>query len=295
MPRNPVTAIRKEITRYRRRRREPKPSPYSQFLIRSEIEALKESLRATMPDNPALRGYKVYSQFDEDGIIQDLLGRLPQESLTKTFIEIGAARGIENNTHFLLLLGYRGVWAEASEKGIEYIYQNVPALRSETGARRLSTRQRFVDRDNTAGLIDDACGFLGTDDVDVFSVDIDGNDLHVTVSALARFRPKLLVVEYNAKFPPPCELTVRYQPDHWWQSDDYQGASLMALCRALDGYVLVCCNLSGVNAFFVRNDLTDKFTLYEPSDLYQPARYELCELSNGHRATYKWLEQALSD
>jgi len=253
-----------------------------------------------MPDNPALRGYKVYSQFDEDGIIQDLLGRLPQESLTKTFIEIGAARGIENNTHFLLLLGYRGVWAEASEKGIEYIYQNVPALRSETGARRLSTRQLFVDRDNTAGLIDDACGFLGTDDVDVFSVDIDGNDLHVTVSALARFRPKLLVVEYNAKFPPPIRYCMRYDEAHCWDGSDHFGASLKwyEVKLAERGYCLVGCNITGTNAFFVREDLTgDKFLQpYTAEKHYQPARYEMsqfmCDLS-GHPTSYRTLADAI--
>ena len=41
-----------------------------QALIDQEIRALKADLLARTPQNPALHGFKVYSQVDEDGIIE---------------------------------------------------------------------------------------------------------------------------------------------------------------------------------------------------------------------------------
>lgn len=61
-----------------------------QSAILSELAAVRAAIRESMPDNPALNGFKVYSQVDEDGIIQELLRRLPNESRNHTAIEIDA-------------------------------------------------------------------------------------------------------------------------------------------------------------------------------------------------------------
>lgn len=108
--------------------------------------------------------------------------------------------------------------------------------------------------------------------------------------ALTSLRPKLLCVEYNAKFPPPTSLVMAYSEKHEWAPEDYFGASLQGWVDHLPGYTLVACNLSGANAFFVRNDLAHAFTIYAPALLYQPARYWLVAPS-GHAASLKWLKQ----
>jgi hypothetical protein len=69
--------------------------------------------------DPALHGFKVYSQSDEDGIIEHIFGRLPQ--LTKTFIKIGCGNGLENNFHFLVLKGYKGSWVDGNAEKIACI------------------------------------------------------------------------------------------------------------------------------------------------------------------------------
>jgi hypothetical protein len=64
--------------------------------------------------------------------------------------------------------------------------------------------------------------------------------------------PKLLIVEYNAKFPPPIKWKIRYDERHSWDGTDYFGASLQSLAELLAGfsYTLVCCNAAtGANAF----------------------------------------------
>lgn len=45
-------------------------------------------------------GYKVYSQNDEDGIIQEIFRRIG--TYDKRFVEFGVQDGLESNSHFLL-------------------------------------------------------------------------------------------------------------------------------------------------------------------------------------------------
>ncbi len=106
----------------------------------------------------------------------------------------------------------------------------------------------------------------------------------------------MICVEYNAKFPPPLEVAVEYDPALVWSGDDYHGVSLAALVSALAplGYTLVTCNIAGVNAFFVADDFVGRFTLYEPVRLFQPSRYHLCSFESGHTPSLKFLRHALA-
>jgi len=115
------------------------------------------------------------------------------------------------------------------------------------------------------------------------------------MAALGVFRPRVICVEYNAKFPPPLEVCVEYDPKHIWTGDDYHGASLMAYVSALRplGYTLVTCNISGANAFFVDDAFASRFTLYDPARLFQPSRFHLCTFESGHTPSLKFLRDAL--
>jgi hypothetical protein len=260
--------------------------------IRQEISCLKAKISQESPDNPALFGYKVYSQVDEDGIIQELFRRVPSDNLDRTVIEIGCGDGLENNTHYLILKGYRGFWVDASERNIAHLTQGLCLI---DGVRsRLKAVQRFVDIDNTSEIIAQACNFVGSEEPDLVSIDIDGNDLFVLQRALTVCRPKFLCIEYNAKFPPPFAIAMTYNASHQWMGDDYHGVSLQMLCNTLADYTLVTCNLSGANAFFARNDLSERFTHYPIEKLYQPLRTHLRFLSSGHYPSLKWLSDALA-
>jgi hypothetical protein len=85
-----------------------------------------------------------------------------------------------------------------------------------------------------------------------------------------------VVIEYNASWPPHIRKTVAQAP-RGWDGTNYYGASLGAL-EALGrekGYCLVGCSLSGVNAFFVREDLVgDGFCPpFTAENHYEPPRY----------------------
>jgi FkbM family methyltransferase len=248
----------------------------------------------TMPDNPTVLGWAAYSQCDEDGIIRECLRRIAKNiPLSRTFVEIGCACGLENNTHLLILDGFKGIWIDGANEKMNGIGNALNGITFE----RLWAIEAIASLDSAQQLARRSKMYLGIESIDFLSLDIDGNDWHVLPSFSRELNPKLVCVEYNAKFPPPSRLVMRYNETHSWGGDDYFGASLQSWVDLMteQGYVLICCNLSGANAFFVRRDLLDGFKCYPIEQLYQPPRYALIEVSKGHPSSLKWLKQDLQN
>jgi hypothetical protein len=226
-------------------------------------------------------GFKVYSQYDEDGFIQEIFKRIGVD--TKIFVEFGVGDGLENNTLKLLLEGWQGLWLESSERFAAKISAKFGDVIS---AGRLRVKCAFVDRDN----IDELIGDCFTGNIDLLSIDIDGNDIYI-LDAITAVRPRAIVIEYNGKFPPPISIAQRYNSSHRWSGTDYCGASLEAVTKVAGrkGYSLVGCGIVGVNAFLVRNDLVgDNFQVpFTAENHYQPARYFLWNtFHSGHPADW---------
>lgn len=210
-------------------------------------------------------GFKVYSQNDEDGIIEEIFNRIGGED--KTFVEFGVQNGLECNCHYLLHKGWKGVWIEGNKK---YCTEIRECFSRPIADGRLVVRNAFIDRDNINRLIGGGLRRLGIEDansrgkqIDLLSIDIDGNDYWVW-KAITCVSPRVVIIEYNAKFPPNFEWVMDYDPKHMWQGDDEHGASLKALEKLGDelGYQLVATNLTAINAFFVKKELAgDKFAL----------------------------------
>jgi hypothetical protein len=224
-------------------------------------------------------GRKVYSQNDEDGILGEILYRLGPGS--RTFFEFGAGDGLESNTLCLLADGWKGLWVEPNAAMHGAICRSLgPAL--QDGRLTLSSdaiTPESIDRVAETG------GVHG--DLDVLSIDIDGNDLWVW-RAFQLARPRVVIIEYNATWTPPLDLAVPYAPGWAWDGSNYFGAAREALTRvgAELGYSLVACCLAGVNAFFVRSDLVSDSSFLPPYTAgvhYEPPRYFLKALPAGHR------------
>lgn len=257
------------------------------YLARQELEGLRRSL-AHQPRRLELAGFKVYSQSDEDGILQEIFARLGVAQ--GTFCEIGVENGLECNTLFLLHHGWRGAWLEASARHGKTIRQKFGALLRNG---RLALRVGYVTPENVDAAIAETLGVIGLNgaEPDLLSIDVDGMDIHLL--AALRVRPKVLCIEYNAKFPPPLDKRPVFDPAYAWTGGDYAGSSLVALERVArgQGYRLVSTHFSGVNAFFVREDLLEeRFDLLPVEALYHPPRYHLIwdhfSSAAGHRADF---------
>lgn len=216
-------------------------------------------------------GFRVYSQADEDGILREIFRRIDESN--RTFVELGTAEGRENNTLFLFLQGWRGLWVEGSEKKVAAARKQ---FASEIKSGRLALEQCFITASNIAAILNRRAL---PREIDLLSIDLDGNDYHI-LDALKSLSPRVIVAEYNAKFPPDVVWVMEYNEDHRYDSTDYFGASLKAFELLLSerGYSLVGCNLLGTNAFFVRTDLTKDPPFCSPftaENHYEPPRYYL--------------------
>lgn len=199
-----------------------------------------------------LYGYKVYSQNDEDGILAEIFRRIG--TTNKFFVEFGVMDGLECNSHYLLLQGWNGVFIEGSK---EYYKKIQKAFEEPIQQKRLVVINEFITAENINALIGKASA-RDIVEIDLLSIDIDGNDYHV-FKAINIINPRVVVIEFNATFPPPMQWIMPYNPNHIWDGSENQGSSLqsLALLAQEKGYKLVGTNINGVNAFFVRKDLCE--------------------------------------
>jgi hypothetical protein len=250
-----------------------------EYRVRNDEEMVRQK-RLNNPLYLEKYGFKVYSQNDEDGIIEEIFKRIG--TTNKEFVEFGVQNGLESNGHYLLNKGWTGHWIEGNKSDCLEI-QNLFAPAISNG--HLTITNAFITRENINDLITNV---TGGGEIDFLSIDIDGNDYWVW-QAITCVKPRVVCIEYNAQFPPTYEYVLPYDAKFVWIPDsDEFGASLKSLEKLGNelGYQLVGTNLNGVNAFFVQKEITqDKF--YEPAtaeELYNPYRFiNYVNMNKSHR------------
>jgi hypothetical protein len=223
---------------------------------------------AALPPNESFRnvGFKVFSQWDEDGIIQHLINHLPIRN--RTFIEFGVEDYEESNTRFLLFKDHwQGMVLDACEEDIQFIQGDKLYWEFDLQAKRA-----WITRENIDSLVREA-GF--GEDVGLLSIDIDGNEYWIW-EAIRSIRPYIVIVEYNSLFglnPVSVPYKENFQKLSAHYSGLYYGCSLAALHHLAKekGYVLAGVNAWGHNAFFVRADISSELRGVEPEDVYVPS------------------------
>ena len=230
-------------------------------------------------------GYKAFSQNDEDGIITEILKRINIEN--GFFVEFGVSDGLENNTLNLLIKGWKGLWLEGSKENYEKIKEK---FKKPVSTGKLKIKNTFITKENIVNLFKE---MDVPQELDLLSIDIDGNDYWIW-KALKDYKPKIVIMEYNATFKPDTKWVMKYKSDFVWNGSNYFGASLKSfqLLGEELGYNLVGCNFTGINAFFVRKDLTEDNFLspFTAENHYEPARYYINFVS-GHRKDFGDFEE----
>ncbi len=234
----------------------------------AELMARTPELR--QPGRLCVNERQVWSQNGEDGVIEEIFERIG--SGDRTFVEFGCGNGVENNSIHLLHQGWTGLWIDADHALIERIRAGHAAF-IDDGSLRLV--ESAVTVDNVERLFTEGGVPI---EVDMLSIDIDGNDYWVW-EAIGDWRPRVAVVEYNAMWPPKVDWVQSYDPYGGWDGTSHHGAGLRSLesLGRRKGYSLVHCDLAGVNSFFVRDDLLgDHFPgPLNAERMWQPARYFL--------------------
>jgi hypothetical protein len=250
----------------RRRPRQPLARPASATALdhrtspatKAAIANLVLNLQARLKDPgqplPPLRdsGFRVFSQFDEDGYLLYLATVLELEP--RIFLDIGAFDGINSNCANLALnLGWHGLFLEADSAKVERgraFYASHP----DTSLYPPVFKQVFITAENINEIIRSA-GFSG--DIGICSIDIDGNDCWVwkalevvrrqwssskRILSLACATSRCLTIRTSdcPASTPSITAPLRWQWTVWPGKKDYR---------------LVGANRYGFNMIFVRNDV----------------------------------------
>jgi glycosyltransferase involved in cell wall biosynthesis len=192
---------------------------------------------------------RVFSQNGEDGVLAEILARVGVGE--RFFVEFGVESGREGNcVYFADIAGWRGLFMDCDDDffaGLERKYRGAE--------ERIRTVKAMITPENVQEL------FTASEvpaELDVLSIDVDGADYWIW-EAIETYRPRVVVIEYNSALNPHRRLVQPAGLEGGWDGTSYYGASLGALCSLGErkGYCLVHTELSGVNAFFVREDLAE--------------------------------------
>jgi hypothetical protein len=207
----------------------------------------------------------VHSQNGEDGIITEIFRRVGQGH--QVAVEIGASDGAENCTAALVDRGWSGIWIEGD-------HEKVAAARNRTAGRPVRVVEAYVDRESIVSVLESSSTPATPD---LLVIDVDGNDYWIWDVIMTRYRPRVVVIEYNAVAGPRLQWVMPYDPKHRWNETAWHSAGLAALARlGRDvGYVLVGCDSQGVNAFFVLRSDAHHFSTASVREQWVPPRYSL--------------------
>ena len=222
-------------------------------------------------------GFSVFSQNNEDGILLYIFSKIGFR--TRRSIEIGcntdnSTVGIPegNSANLIVNFAFHGLiidMAEESIQGLQHFFASVISTRHFHQAIDIPRAHLTTDFyspvlaavELTPENLDEVIELAGfTGEVELMSIDVDGNDLHL-LEALTVTQPRVLVIEVNARLPLEESIMAGGRPlDGVSQASlEYRlswGSSLALMYDAATsrGYVFVGLSNNLINAFFVRQD-----------------------------------------
>lgn len=229
--------------------------PSQQILQRQLFHYYRDCLKKRNLPNLQETGFRVFSQFEEDGLLLYVFSILGMSN--KCFIEIGADDGINSNCSNLYFNhGWHGLFIDGNKKSIQ-IGKRFYAKQPHPWMYKPKFLCAFVTKENINQLIKKE-GFEG--EIGLLSVDIDGNDYWIWDS-LDIVSPQVVIIETHNEFG-LNNIVVPYNANYTFPGKHpvYHGASPIAMTKLASkkGYRLIGANQYGFNFIFIRNDLLEK-------------------------------------
>lgn len=226
----------------------------AQKLLVQQYRALAAKGREWLPTFSEV-GFRKYSQFEEDGILLFIFALVPP--LNRKCVEICAGSGRECMTANLIINhGWWGYLFDGNEHSVQAGRQFFSACPDTFFAPPRFT-QAWITAENVNEVIERA-GAKGA--IDLLSLDVDGIDYWLW-KAISVVQPTVVVCETHNMIPADRALTIPYNPEFTFQSEDFRSASLAAMCKLgrEKGYRLIGTHRFGFNAFFLKNGIGEEF------------------------------------
>lgn len=210
-----------------------------------------------------LHKWKKYSQTGEEGYIKYILDNIGYGD-KKFLVDIGAWDGehLSNTKCFIDERGFTGLLIDGDNRGNPKV------------------KQEWITAENVCAVLKKhKC----PKEFSFLSFDIDGNDYFVIKEILSIYRPRLIVCEVNGTIPAGISKTIKYNPNHQWNNDDYYGFSFSAGLKLAEatGYRVIFQNDS-LNLYLVRKDL-----LADPDSIHVSFSHNPY---HPHNPTGEWVE-----
>jgi hypothetical protein len=197
--------------------------------------------------------FSAHSQNGEDGLLLFVFSLVG--FATRLTVEIAAGDGIEcNSANLIVNHGFTGLLVDGNPQNCERgraFYARHPAT-AIVQPRMLNT---WIERDTVDEMI---AANVPPGEVDLLSIDIDGNDYWV-LERITCIRPRVIIVEFHSMWRGDRACTIPYDPQFRFEIGGlpYCGASLPAFVKLLKprGYRLVAIDRLAINGVFVRDDL----------------------------------------
>lgn len=185
-----------------------------------------------------IKGRDLYSQNGEGLILEYVCHSL---GITNPFfMDIGGGDGFYlSNTRHLANLGSPGVVLDR-ENGVDINLNNITD---------------WVKYPHPSMLI-------GRTDIDVLSIDIDGNDYWILDKILSLKKPSIIIAEFNAMYTD--SRAIAYNHNHVWAGDSYYGFTFEAGKKLAEkhGYKIIF-QIADMNILMVHADLITGLTFPE--------------------------------
>lgn len=193
-------------------------------------------------------GFKVFSQFEEDGLLLACIAALNLKS--KVALEVGSNNCVNSNIANLILNhNWQGCFIDGDESNLN-IGRKFYKKALGNWQPQPQFKKAFVTAENINTIIAE---FNGNKQIDILSIDIDGNDYWVW-KAINVIKPSIVIIETHVEFGlnniiVPYDANYQYPGKH----PHYHGASPVAMQRLGEskGYKLVGANALGFNQIYV--------------------------------------------
>lgn len=181
-----------------------------------------------------LENWKKYSQHGEEAYLSHILKNIKPKN--KHCVDLGAWDGFHfSNTRYFIENGYTAAMVDGDNRGNTEVHQE------------------FINKDNIITILEK---LQTPSEFDLLSIDLDGNDYYILDEILNVYKPNVVIAEFNPIFSPDQSYAIKYNPDHYWQENDYYGFSFAAGIKLAEkhGYTCIFQNVS-LNMYFVRNEV----------------------------------------
>lgn len=186
---------------------------------------------------------QIFSEHGEDGIIEKLVSLLDSEE--KYYVNLGPGDGVSCNTRYLREnLDYHGIMIDDTHQDLS-----------------VGLFKEYISKENVLNIFKK---YEVPREFDIISISLDGMDYYIWSKIGKVYRPKIVVIEFNASEGIESDKILVYNPSYKKDNSNSFSSSLQALQKLGKGlgYTLVYVGKQANNLFFMREDILKNKKFY---------------------------------